>query len=483
MDRALFPAIAKPVIYALAAGVTASVVVVLIGSAYRWRWWFTSPNDLGAVVGSAIPIWAVLVIHLPPPRGLVRRYFVSAIMILVGFCLLSALIGSGSRGAWVSAISALCAGTILTIRNFIRIAYGVIAGSILIGVLLVPVASARISRSDESIQSRWDLWSETGALIADNPMGWGTGTFSNIHDKWYKLRERGAFIWHPLNDSLYIAAEDGLPVLWIVSAFYFAIIISLNSASARASPYACAISVSLISFFIAGMFTTLLRSGGATFYLVAALSAGVAIICWRRVSITYPLMSGFLISSVFVLSIWSYGLKEQKTFPWKPATNHLSAISPRFSTPIGRLLIVQRNDDDTAAICKSVLRPLATSGFRGILLSMRDFNSETYTAELKRFSPQGVVFLSGNDQVVKFPIFSKAYLSGVKCVALLDRDPSELQFGMPTFVINGFALQNAGVPREEYCSVFNSPIPRCWTRNFRIFKNNLISWLKKYIQR
>ncbi|MBI2444043.1 MAG: O-antigen ligase family protein [Candidatus Magasanikbacteria bacterium] len=184
---------------------------------------FGSPNILGGYLAVA---WVIGFLTYPLLRGR-ARYWVAAGQLII----LSGLIFSFSRGAWLAAVGGIIVTVIATRKRF----YPLLAKSLLYSFLLIialllifpPLFSARFSAASrleaKSFTERRSQWAAAGQMITRSPL-WGVGPGIYTAAQYQQNPRLPAWQYQPVHNSYLLAlAEVGLVgfLILILMIFYF----------------------------------------------------------------------------------------------------------------------------------------------------------------------------------------------------------------------------------------------------------------------
>jgi putative inorganic carbon (HCO3(-)) transporter len=177
------------------------------------------PNNLGATLASAVPLFILL---LGPERGFWRRFLLVAALVTAVWT----VVLTGSRSSLLGLLAAF-GFLIWTSRH--RVAWGFAALAVLaVGFVLLPtqykqryetIAEATSGELDPSSQSRIRVWKAGLHMFLDHPIvGVGAGCFGTAHALAYS--PDGDRSWLQAHD-LYIQAFAELGILGAVAFFGF----------------------------------------------------------------------------------------------------------------------------------------------------------------------------------------------------------------------------------------------------------------------
>lgn len=253
--------------------------------AMRLSWSFGSPNQLGALFASVVPLlWGVASggqgertvgqLDEAKHRYLSPHVCAKAVFRTIEFGLWLAIGATASRGAALAALGAAAAWSVSSLRlNYskwrtIGIWFGLRFVMCLLGFISFSFGG-RIAPGflahDDSIGNRLILWKGASTLIAASPWaGWGRGESGNAFMQWVQPLDRLEAYKTMVNSFLHVGVEGGLPILVLVLSLTFAgiswgLVFEKNIKSERLRLLARASSCVLLSWALSNVFSTLFR--------------------------------------------------------------------------------------------------------------------------------------------------------------------------------------------------------------------------------
>ncbi len=251
--------------------------VYYFGEFLRWDLGFPNPNVAGALIAVFISFLIPLTTEFPKNK-LARALFISVFTVEIALWFL--LAKTYSRGAFVSATLCQAVGIALFFRQGIsrQILPSIIFKITLVSIIIYSTGFfARMSpgyvKSDASVGARMELWQGGLEMLAQAPInGCGGGKSGTEYINWYQNLNDGRRYAGMVNGYLLVAAERGLPALYVL-LFPFAFLISAGlSLPPRAFRLAVGGALGLLSFLISNFFSSLLVFK-VFWWTMAALSA------------------------------------------------------------------------------------------------------------------------------------------------------------------------------------------------------------------
>jgi putative inorganic carbon (HCO3(-)) transporter len=216
-----------------------------------------------------------------------------AVWVAVPLCVF-AVIGTYSRGGFVSLAAAALAFVLLQ-RRPVRAVAGLV-GAVAIVLLLVPIPKSYVDRlqtmqtyqetGEESALSRWHFWAVGWRMVQDNPLGIGLRQYEQAYDRYDFSHGRYGHHRAVHNSHVQVLAEIGYPgaAVWtgmFVFAFYTCFRVRARSRDESLDPEvgrflwttANCLMVSMFSFVVGGAFLSLALNDitWLTFAMVGAL--------------------------------------------------------------------------------------------------------------------------------------------------------------------------------------------------------------------
>jgi hypothetical protein len=460
----------------IVAGTSASAAVAAIGIPRRWTWWYDSPNDLGIACAAVLAACAGLGL---PPRITDRTWRLGLGLAIAGLAAAACigLIGSCSRTGILAAGLAIAGLALLLPAAARRLPLAILI-ALAVGLALVPKAGDRISalaqpERDGSLQCRLQAGRAALAMIADQPGGCGAGSFRMLSDRWYMPVFRGTVITHPFNDTLYIAAEDGLAWAAVLLLAVCGLLGGLIQRGRNGDAWALAATGTVAVLILGSLATTTLRPGGPRWWALACLVlAGVALV---RPPLSPPrirlgILLGLAAALLTVCGIWIAGSWSATVMPIRP--DPLAAwptAAPRHAPVRGSVTVLRDPQDKADEICRQMLRHLAENGFRASTCTVAEYQAGGAAAD-------GIVLVVRG--------LEKAALAALascgqppRGLVLLDPESLPTATACPTLVICGqlnplarTAADVAGITIRE------APVPFCWPRHFPKFADPILAW-------
>ncbi len=221
----------------------------------RWGLGYENPNMAGVFVACAIPwVWAWL--------GWVdgkekRQKILRGIGWLVNVGLWFLLMKTYSRGAWVGALAGV-GYWIVTMRGAKRKwAFGLVMLLFVLGLAWSTEIGRRLAEGmmgmENSMMNRLRVWKGGLQMLADCPMGVGTGRSGEMFMQWYQPMEMKTGYRTLVNSYLTLATEQGLIWFGLMAAGALFLWVATRE---HLLIYEKAARISLLIFAVCGIFST-----------------------------------------------------------------------------------------------------------------------------------------------------------------------------------------------------------------------------------
>jgi hypothetical protein len=440
----------------------------------RWMWWFTSPNDMGPLAaGCAAAALAACAGTAARPAWTWRVF--SVLMGLLALAGLTGTIGAVSRaGIIVLVVCSLIVWRCLPRgRRHWAQAWLVMVGAALCWDPQTSLRAATMmtqATSDASIVHRSEIWGASLAMLSDVPRPLTGATFVDIYTRWYEPVPRRAIVWHPLNDTLLVAADYG----WAWAAGYAALIGSVTCAAVVAAARSrhlvtIAAACGMVAVGMGGMTSALLRSSGAGWWVAAILTAAVShlALSHRQRPVARAVVIGGLLGLLAVAGAAGVGLMRAHAWPVRADPDApRTVVWPRTNDPNAkppRAVVVVADPQDLTGYGRSLARPLAAAGFR---------------VELRHSSDPG-------DEPVDVLVMTRGvdgWTDGLRtrgtaaaAIVLLDPLPG-LRDTCPG--PRGLIIGNRSADAEPTWDLERLPVPRIWAEQASDAVPMLVAWLR-----
>lgn len=220
----------------------------------RWSLGWSTPNYASAFfVAIVCLLWCVQ-----------SNRFLQLVSLIFEIVLYLIIIKTYSRGGLVALF--VCAGLFVGLMGTEHLkSYGRIWLVRIIYLLSLGVGFGFFGRldpnyisSDASVINRLSLWKSSLEMISASPFhGWGAGDSGRSYMNWFQELDRIEVYATTVNTYLQIGVEYGFPLLIVVLIALFSIVLITWHLARLGDSIACASGVSVVSWAIANIFTTL----------------------------------------------------------------------------------------------------------------------------------------------------------------------------------------------------------------------------------
>jgi hypothetical protein len=274
----------------------------------RWSYGFENPNKAAALLASLLPF---CVLWFAQRRQAAKFFWISlfGITFLGGWFL---LIKTYSRGGVVAA--AVSQGYMLwCLRSVIRrhwrgvMVSGLVVVAALTVMFIVSGLGARHVESvgDASVHNRFALWRGGLAMLADVPLGVGTGKSGQFYMDWYQPLTATAGYRTMVNSFLTFATEQGLVIFGFCLAVlcgFWRMVNQRIDADSRGLFLRVAAAASLLAFLVAGFFSTTMEAW-VLWLPPSAAVVMLAVVFWRSKKNWSLMVRRALVGGVVALAV------------------------------------------------------------------------------------------------------------------------------------------------------------------------------------
>ncbi len=363
----------------------------------RWEGPWATPNVAGANLATGLVFWCGLTAGLFAwQSGYRRMQTVNTIIAVAGFllgCHFLAL--TYSRGGWI----ALGVGTFALLAGIRKPRfYPILLGATFAGaVLLLPAGLDRTTSTsqlneDKSIKHRLLLWKGALQMIGEHPWtGVGNSNFGKAFQRDYQDAGQKATYTTAINDFLTLGAERGIiPLIVTTSGLLSIVAVGFWGGWRQRWPILTGASATILAFLVASCFSSIAFSWKnsallifpALTFLIAAL-----ILMSRQATSSYYLKiratligTGSILLLVSTVTLTAIRVSLQD----RPAQSTLKigsvdtiSISPRNAQERGTIIYISDREDESFAVPKHIIRPLASMGWHVLYVPGAKYPSDT----------------------------------------------------------------------------------------------------------
>jgi pimeloyl-ACP methyl ester carboxylesterase len=261
--------------------------VFFYGTHLRFQGIFDSPNTCAVLLGMTLVF--ILVFFKKKQHWSLRIPAISAV------CFFSYLLAQTySRGTWVAYGCSLV--LLLFLARGFRIPVIWIILAFALGLLLLPAGTERILSSgnfqEGSVRNRLVVYQGATTVIYHQPLtGVGWDQFGPYYKNWFQPADMKYSYPGALNNYLCLAAELGLPALWLYLVIIWSSIVCSSWLAVRTqSLLVASLAAAQVCFQVAGQFTYTLTLKEISWVspLVLAVAAGQLFVVCRRKKLSVP---------------------------------------------------------------------------------------------------------------------------------------------------------------------------------------------------